>query len=308
MASRDFRELLANAWAAKKFVCVGLDTDFEKIPESFKAKNHHSSIGQVIYAYNEKIIEATYDLVGAYKINLAFYSEHGRSGTIALRNTVMHILARAPHVLIILDAKYADIGNTNKGYVRTAFNVFHADAVTVNPYFGEEALGPFLAHRNKLIIILCRTSNSGGREFQDRLIALGDHELEVICKNASLKKSLFGEEAPHHVHLYEYVALRVWRYWNNYGNCGLVVGATCPNELERVRQIVPGVPLLVPGIGAQGAEIEIVVRGAITSEKQGALFNVSRSVIFASNDENFASAARAEVMRLNSIIGRVLEC
>ena len=200
MAERNFRELLEAQWEQGKFLCVGLDSEYEKIPEAAR----QGGVGETIVAFNRAIIDATKDIVCAYKPNSAFYEAHGDEGCKAMRATIQYIREVAPQVPVILDSKRADIGNTNNGYVASAFDHLHADAITVNPYPGREALLPFLERKEKGVIVWCRTSNNGAGEFQDLLID--------------------GEP------LYKIVARHVAEKWNENGNCALVVVRTLDDE------------------------------------------------------------------------------
>ncbi|MEK7496379.1 MAG: orotidine-5'-phosphate decarboxylase [Patescibacteria group bacterium] len=219
-----------------KFVCVGLDSEFSKIPKSaYRIQNGNEpdviSITNTIAVFNQSIIKTTKDIVCAYKLNIAFYEAHGDKGLSALQHTILCIHRLAPDVPIILDAKRGDIGNTNDGYVKAAFDFLQADAITVHPYLGAEALQPFLDCKDKGIIVLCRTSNSGAGEFQDLLV----------------------DGQP----LYQFIARQVTNYWNKNGNCILVVGATYPEELKAVRDIVGDMPLLIPGVGFQQKDVPL---------------------------------------------------
>lgn len=281
--SETFREMLDAQWAQGRFVCVGLDSELGKIPDGLRLNQFFkdgTDVADVVVEFNRAIIEATADLVCAYKPNVAFYEALGSDGLKALKGTIEAINAVAPDVPVILDAKRADIGNTNAGYVQMAFEFLGADAITVNPYLGAEALQPFLARRDKGIIVLCRTSNPGAGEFQD------------LCVN--------GEP------LYRVVARRVATEWNKNGNCGLVVGATAPHELAEVRQIVGDMPILIPGIGAQGGDIEKTLTAGKNSRGRGMIINSSRGIIFASNGSDFAEAARRETQKLHDAINRCL--
>ena len=272
MSDRNFRELLEGRWAEAKFVCVGLDVDLDKIPQCVQ----QSSIVNTLVDFAIGIVEATQSSVCAYKPNVAFYERYGIDGLMALNMTILHIKRIAPHVPVILDAKRADIGNTNYGYVASAFRYLRADAITVHPYLGREALEPFLSLKDKGIIVLCRTSNPGAREFQDLLV----------------------DGIP----LYQRVARNVAEQWNTNGNCAVVVGATFPAELEIVRNIVGDMPILIPGIGAQGGDLEQTIRVGKNSCGDGMVINASRSVIYASNGDDFALSALAEVQRMNQVI------
>ena len=237
----------------KSLVCVGLD--------------------QNLFSFNRTIIEATHDLVCSYKLNTAFYEAIGHEGINALKDTCDYLVEKYPEIPIIIDAKRADIGNINKGYVQFVFTYLGADAITVHPYLGEEAIRPFLDCKDKGVIVLCRTSNSGAGEFQD---------LKVSGKS-----------------LYKIVAENVSNKWNINKNCMLVVGATYPAELKEVRKIVGDMTLLVPGIGAQGGDLEATLSAGLNSKKQGLIINSSRGIIFAENP-------RAEAMKLRNSINKQL--
>ena len=286
MSGRNFMEMLKARWAEGKFVCVGLDPDFDKIPQHIREKHAGSDfVGKntAVKEFLRAIITATDDLVCAYKPNAAFFEGLSEDGGSVLRDAIFNAkcLSRFD-VPVIYDAKRADIGNTNRGYVASAFDVYGADAITVSPYFGKEASQPFLERTNKGIVVLCRTSNPGADEFQDLLVE---------------------QQGP----LYRIVAQNVAKEWNSNGNCLLVVGATTPDELADVRGVVGDMPILIPGIGAQGGDLEASVRNGMNSKDEGFIINVSRSVLYASSGEDFAEAARAEVIRLNTVINGVLE-
>lgn len=270
--SRNFMELLKAQWAKGNFVCVGLDSEYAKIPNSLRAGASELLYNDfVVSAFNQQIVEATSDLVCAYKPNLAFYLSHGEMGIIALKDTILIIHLVAPNVPVILDAKFGDIGNTNEGYAQFAFDYLRADAVTVHGYLGKESLRPFLDRKNKGVVVLCRTSNPGAGEFQ---------ELSVLGAK-----------------LYRLVARHVADEWNNNGNCAVVAGATYPEELGEIRQIVDDMPILIPGIGAQGGEIEKTVIAGQDKNGQGMIINSSRGIIFASNP-------REETLKLHNLINQ----
>ena len=297
---RNFMEMLRAKWAEGKFVCVGLDSELEKIPQRATQMSGARAI-----TFNRAIIQQTSDLVCAYKPNIAFYASRGAEGLQDLVTTVYLIKELAPEVPIILDCKRADIGNTNIGYVKEAFDVFGADAITVNPYFGAEALQPFLERKEKGVIVLCRTSNKGATEFQNR---------EVIIKQDGFRyegvgrKLLSATPEVFAIPLYQLVAHRVAREWNKNGNCALVVGATAPDELAAVRNIVgDGFPILIPGIGKQGGDLEKTVNAGKDSKGQGMIINSSSGIIFASSGGDFAEAARRETEKLHSGITEILK-
>lgn len=263
---------LEKLWAKNKFLCIGLDPDYDKIPKSIKGKT-----ADRIFKFNKAIIDNTHDLVLAYKPNSAFYEAGGTEGLNALIKTVRYIKENYPDVIVILDAKRGDIGNTNNGYVTTAFDVVGADAVTIQPYLGREALQPFLDRKDKGIVILVKTSNPGAGEFQD-------------LEN---KK---GEP------LYLTVAKKVAKDWNVNGNCALVVGATYPKELAQIRKAVGDIPILIPGIGTQGGDVEQTVKAGRDSRNQGIIIHSSRSIIFASGGADFANMARQKAKTLSDQI------
>jgi orotidine-5'-phosphate decarboxylase len=268
------------------------------IPAHFVASGRLRSRANIILAFNQAIVDTTKSYACAFKLNIAFYSAVPGDEE-ALRKTITYIHETAPEVPVILDAKRADIGNTNNEYVAEAFVKFDADAVTVNPYFGQEGLKPFLEMGDKGIIVLCRTSNPGAAEFQNLPILItsrNDADDLGICKgdrHLSINLS---------VPLYEYVAMCVAKRWNEKGNCALVVGATAPNELKRVRSIVGDMQILIPGIGAQGGQLEATVKAGVDSNGTGMIINSSRGIIFASSGKDFAEAAAREAEKLNEEI------
>lgn len=294
--NRNFRELLEARWAEGKFVCVGLDTDPLRVPIWSRVKNPTITIR----SFNAEIVAATHDLVCAYKPNIAFYESYGNEGILALQLTIAHIQRVAPEVPVILDAKRGDIGNTNEGYLRMAFDFLNADAITLHPYLGMDSLEPFLDRKNKGLFILCRTSNPGAGEFQD---------MDVIASVDEEKKWGIGDgdnlEATS-LKLYEYVALRVAHEWNKNKNCALVVGATCPDELHQVRKLVDDMPILIPGVGAQGGDLQKTVEAGKDSRGRGMIINLSRSVLYASKERDFAEAARREVEKNHNLITQYL--
>ncbi len=254
-------------------LCVGLDSDIERIPENKRKGEHPQS------TFNKAIIDATADLVCAYKPNTAFYESRGKNGIEALKMTCDYLREKYPEIPIILDAKRADIGNTNEGYVKFAYDYLGVDAITLHPYLGKEALKPFLDITDKTVFILCRTSNSGAGEFQDLLV----------------------DGKP----IYQNVAEHVVNDWNYNGNCGLVVGATYPSELDIVRRIVgKGFPLLIPGIGVQGGDTEKTVKAGVDKDGLNAIINSSRGIIFASNGVDFSQKARFEAEKLRNEINK----
>ena len=258
---------------------MGLDPDVSRLPASVLPS---ASIAERVVAFNREIIDRTAEIACAFKPNAAFYEALGESGFRALADTVAAINERAPNVPVILDAKRADIGSTNRGYVIAAFDELGVDALTVHPYLGREALSPFLERTEKLLFVLARTSNPGAGEFQDLLL----------------------DGLP----LYRHVARSVALDWNSAGNCGLVVGATYPEELADVRADIPSsMPILVPGVGAQGGDVAAVVDVQMQMGSVAFLLSASRSILFASDGEDFADAAGAEAERLHRAIHAQLD-
>jgi orotidine-5'-phosphate decarboxylase len=268
---------LEECWQQNNFVCVGLDSDYNQLPPAVK---NLRSLEEAQFAFNREIIDATHDLVCAYKPNTAFYEAQGVEGLRALLRTTQYIKETYPHIPVILDAKRADIDSTNLGYVKAAFDIIRADAITVHPYLGKEALAPFLARKEKGIIVLAKTSNHGAGEFQD--LPVGE------------------SQEP----LYQVVARQVAKTWNSNGNCALVVGATYPTDLKKVRTIIGDMPILIPGIGAQGAEIAATVAAGKDSRGQGMIINSSRGIIFSTKEDDFAQAARKATEQLRTEINR----
>lgn len=244
-------------------VCVGLDTDIEKVKKDQ-------------FLFNKAVIKQTFDLVCSYKLNTAFYEAIGQKGIKALKMTCDYLKSEFPTIPIIIDAKRGDIGNTNNGYAKFVFEYLGGDAVTVNPYLGEEAIRPFLNYKDKGIIVLCRTSNPGAGEFQD---------LKVKG-----------------VRLYQIVAKNVVERWNKNKNCLLVVGATYPYELRLVRKIVGDkMTFLVPGIGAQGGDLEATLKAGLNSKRKGMIINSSREIIFAKNPREEAKKLRDAINNFRNI-------
>jgi orotidine-5'-phosphate decarboxylase len=270
-------ELLAGHFADGRHLVVGLDTDPERIPESVAPG---AAAAERVVEFNRRIVEATADFACAYKPNAAFYEALGAEGFHALSETIAAIRSDAPAAAVILDAKRADIGSTNAGYAGAAFDQLGADAITVHPYLGGEALAPFLERTEKLVFVLARTSNPGAGELQD----------------------LVADGAP----LYRHVARAVARDWNAAGNCGLVVGGTYPEEMRQVREDVPAtMPILIPGVGAQGGDVVAVVAANREAGSDAYLIAASRSILYASAGEDFAEAARAAATALDAEIRAV---
>lgn len=262
-----FTEQLAHAWSSQNsMLCVGLDPDPKQFPASVKGK------GGAILAFCREIVDATADVVCAFKPQIAYFAAHGAEDQ--LEQLIDHIHRQHPQIPVILDAKRGDIGSTAEQYAIEAFDRYQADAVTVNPYMGFDSVEPYLKYANKGVIVLCRTSNPGGSDLQF---------LEVNDSNESSKELL-----------YQRVARLAATHWNKTGQLGLVVGATFPEEIAKVRSIVGDMPLLIPGIGAQGGDIPATVRAGSVPQSPGTgmIINSSRAILYASKDVQFADAAR----------------
>ena len=280
-------------------LCVGLDPDFEKLPGRFKKKKHPQ------FAFNKFIVDQTYDLVCCYKPNSAFYEARGAEGISELKVTCDHIHEKYPEIPVLLDFKRGDIGNTNRAYAKFAFEYLNADAITLQPYQGIEALQPFLDYKEKGIFILCKTSNPGSGEFQNIHIRhpefiSGSQTTKMLKWIRQTHHPEFTEGQVQHDRLYEYVAFQVVNKWNKNKNCFLVVGATYPKELKRIREIVRDMTILVPGIGHQAGDLEKTLKAGLNAKKAGLIVVVSRSIIFAKNPRGEAEKLRSEINSFRS--------
>jgi orotidine-5'-phosphate decarboxylase len=271
--STALQKLEARVAAVHSLVCVGLDSELAKLPTEFRLAKFPQ------FEFNKKIINDTHQYVTAYKPNLAFYEAQGEQGLHELKLTMEYLQSEHPQILTIADAKRADIGNTNLGYVQALFDELKFDAVTLHPYLGKEALQPFLERTDKLNIILCRTSNPGAPEFQDLKVS--------GTTPGQLAKPLW-----------QVVAEKVSRDWNKSKNCALVVGATYPEEVKVVREIDDTMWLLVPGIGAQGGDLQAVLENGLNKQKTGLIINSGRSIIFANEPEKAAELLHQQISTL----------
>jgi len=254
-------------------LCVGLDPDPARVP--------HSLTGEpdATYRFCKEIVDATADVVCAFKPQIAYFASQRAEAQ--LERLCHYIRETYPHTLLVLDAKRGDIGPTAEHYAREAFDRYGAHVVTVNPYLGTDSVEPFLRYEGRGIFVLCRTSNPGSGDFQSLDVA--------------------GEP------LYEHIARRVALEWSQIGECGLVVGATYPDELRRVRAIVGDLPLLVPGIGAQGGDVQATVHAGHDSAGRGMVINSSRAILYASDGDDFAEAARATAIATRDQINTAAE-
>jgi orotidine-5'-phosphate decarboxylase len=267
----NFVAKLKERWAkADSLLCVGLDPDPAKLPSPLRGHP------DALFEFGRAIIEATHDLVCAYKPQIAYYA--AQRGEEPLARTLEYLRREHPDIPLILDAKRGDIGSTAEQYASEAFDRYGADAVTVNPYLGGDSLEPFTRRRDKGVVILCRTSNPGAQDLQD---------LDV------------GGEP-----LYVHVARKAAREWNAHGNCALVVGATWPEPMRRVRAIAGEMPFLVPGVGAQGGDVQALVQAGRTADGTGLIVNSSRGILYAGGGADFAQAARRVAQATREEINR----
>ncbi|MBS0591443.1 MAG: orotidine-5'-phosphate decarboxylase [Proteobacteria bacterium] len=269
-----FIQTLAARWrSTKSMVCVGLD------PEPTRLPAHLRESPDGLFEFCRAIVDATADLVCCFKPQIAHFAAQRAED--ALERVIAHIHAAHPGVPVILDAKRGDIGSTAQHYATEAFDRYRADAVTLNPYLGRDSVQPFLDRADKGAILLCHTSNPGAADMQELTVRDGD-----------------GAERP----LYQHIAAMIARDWNENGNCALVVGATWPEQLAQVRALVGDMPLLVPGVGAQGGDVAAVVRNGATPSGDGLIISSSRAILYASGDEQFAAAARTATQSLRAAI------
>ena len=266
-----FTQTLAAAWQRNQsLVCVGLDPDLARLPAHLPRSNAG------VAEFCKSIVDATHDLVCAYKPQIAYFAALGAEPE--LKGLIEYIHTRYPGVPVILDAKRGDIGSTAEMYAAEAFDRYDADAVTVNPYLGFDSVEPFLRRKERGTILLCKTSNAGSADLQE--LKIGDTPL------------------------FEVLAAQIASRWNTNGNCLLVVGATWPTQLARIRKLIGDMPVLVPGVGAQGGDVEQVISAGCTAAGTGLIISSSRAILYASNGRDFAAAARGETVKLRSQINQ----
>ena len=270
---KPFIQKLEAAWRSNNsLLCVGLDPDLKRLPA------HLGQRSAAIAGFCRAIVDATADLVCAFKPQIAYF--HAERAEDQLEDLITYIHDRYPQVPVILDAKRGDIGSTAEQYAREAFERYRADAVTVSPFLGHDSITPYTCYAERGVIVLCRTSNPGGSDMQF---------LEV--------------DGPHgRERVYQRIARTVATEWNQNQNCGLVVGATYPAELAEVRRIVGDLPLLVPGIGAQGGDIAATVAAGRSAQGAGLIINSGRAILYASGAEDFAAAARRVALETRDAI------
>ena len=255
----------------QSMLCVGLDPEPTRFPAAMQGNPRK------IYDFCAAIVDATADVVCAFKPQIAYFAAHGAEDQ--LERLMQHLRANAPQVPVILDAKRGDIGSTAEQYAKEAFERYGADAVTLSPFMGFDSVAPYLAYPGKGAFLLCRTSNPGGDDLQNQRLA-----------------SVDGQPL-----LYEHIAALVQGPWNKNGQLGLVVGATYPAEIERVRALAPTVPLLIPGVGAQGGDAAATVRAGWRPNGP-IVVNSSRAILYASNGADFAAAARREAIKTRDML------
>jgi orotidine-5'-phosphate decarboxylase len=266
MTTPFFAAVAARQAQTNSMLCIGLDTDLQRVPACMQ------HMADPIFSFNKAIIDATSDLACCYKPQIAYYASQGAEAQLEETIAYLHEL----QLPVLLDAKRGDIGSTAEHYAREAFERYGADAVTVNPYLGQDSLAPYLEHQDKGVFVLCRTSNPGGADIQNLVLENGQR-------------------------VYEHIAEQAAGAWNTHGNIGLVTGATQPAELARIREITGDMPFLVPGVGAQGGDV-----GALMASGQGGMLiiNSSRAIIYASEDDDFGDAARQAALSTVAEINR----
>jgi len=266
-------KLLAVSRQQDSLLCVGLDPEQERLP----SRLHNMPAARAVTYFCQAIIEATAPYVCAFKPNLAFFEVLGPEGMYVFQKVLQAV---PEHIPIIVDAKRGDLGNTARNYAATVFDIYACDAVTVNPYLGYDSVAPFLAYEEKAVFFLCRTSNPSAHDFQDLL----------VC-----------EEKGHVRPLYEEIAKHV-QLWNRIGNCGLVVGATYPQELNTIRSMCPDMPILIPGVGAQGGNLEASVLAGVDVSGEKAIISVSRAILYAGDGDDYTVSAAIEARKLRNRI------
>jgi orotidine-5'-phosphate decarboxylase len=285
-----YDELYAQIKKKGSFLCVGLDTDLDKIPSCVKERNVTMSDAEAIFLFNKDIIDATVPYAVAYKVNTAFYEAAGWEGVMEMERTVQYIRDTYPGIFVIADAKRGDIGNTARQYAKAFFERMDSDAVTLSPYMGGDAILPFLSYKDKWVILLALTSNVTAVDFET---------LPTVEQNE------YQYEPQLQVPMYERV-IRKASQWGTKENTMFVVGATRPEQLARIRQICPDNFFLVPGVGAQGGTVEDVAKAGMNSHC-GLLVNSSRGIIYADSTEKFAETAALKAEEMASEMRRFLE-
>lgn len=269
----------------RSMVCVGLDADPDLVPPSLGANRDTASRARAVSTFNRAVVDSTADLVCAYKLNLAFYEAEGLRGMLVLQNTVQYIRKVAPDVVVIGDSKMGDIGHTAEAYAKAMFDVMDFDAVTINAWGGSDTAKPWLGKPERGAFVWCRGSNPGSADFQDMLV-----------------ESTEGRRIPLYLHM-----ARKSQSWSDYENLGLVMGATASDKIKDVRDACKTTPLLIPGVGAQGGDLEDSVRAGVDSNGRMVIINSSRDIIYASHDTDYADAARRRTGKLKTDINSILD-
>src|SRR6266700_1263566 len=269
-------KLLTASRQHNSLLCVGLDPEAKRFPSALR----EMPVEKAVVRFCQAIIEATAPYVCAFKPNIAFFEVLGPEGMYVFQKVLQAV---PEHIPIIVDAKRGDLGNTARNYAATVFDIYACDAVTVNPYLGYDSVAPFLAYEDKAVFFLCRTSNPSAHDFQDLL----------VCEEKGQVRPLY-EEIAKHVQL-----------WNRIGNCGLVVGATYPQELNAIRSMCPAMPILIPGVGAQGGNLGASVLAGVDISGEKAIISVSRAILYAGDGDNYAVSAAIEARKLRNRINEV---
>ncbi len=281
---------LKSRWAEGKFICLGIDPEVSIVPQN--QINH----------FTTRIVDATKSVVCAYKFNLAHFLQHGADGIISLGLCVLYARQTAPDVPIIFDFKGADIGSSSSAYANFAFKHLEVDAVTVSPHLGQPDLAPFLSHKDKLVFVLCRTSNPGAKEFQDLSVDIDREELQHL-QNVEVDWS--DGPCGARTKQYTHIAYQVSKFWNEHGNCGLIAGGLT-HELQGIRRTAGDLPILVLGTGAGMVNISDLLSATMDSQKQGLLINTSSGIGISPDYDDFAETAHDEIEGLNVQIRAIL--
>ncbi|PID93100.1 MAG: orotidine-5'-phosphate decarboxylase [Bacteroidetes bacterium] len=270
----DADELYSTILEKQSYLCVGLDTDYKKIPRALLETEYP------IFEFNKRIVDATADLAVAYKPNLAFYEAMGAAGYMSLEMTIRHIRKHYPGIFVIADAKRGDIGNTSRMYANAYFKTMDCDAITLSPYMGSDSISPFLEYEQRWVVLLALTSNQGASDFQRLKVGEGSELYDEVIRTSAR--------------------------WGTINNTMYVVGATQAADLEHIRSLIPEHFLLVPGVGSQGGSLEDVAENGM-NDRCGLLVNASRSIIYADGTNRFDAAAREEAKKLQELMALSLQ-
>jgi len=280
MSQNPFYQKLQKNWSNGKLMCVGLDVDLAKFPKHLDAV---TQIDMRILEFNRHIVEATHEYACAYKLNSAHYERIGLDGYSALKSTIEYIRAAHPDVLVILDAKRGDIGDTNEYYAEAVFDELGADVVTVHPYMGHESLEPFLRRADKGVIVMGANSAHGAGEIQDLIVGKASEPL------------------------YQYICRLVAEQWSSFGNCSVTAGADNPEKLREIRAVVGGMPILLLGLGTQGGDLEECIKAGAGKDTFGLIVNSSRAILYASDGMDYGDAAHVVARTMNEALKKAYE-